>query len=278
MSAPVAVEADGAVHTIRLARPERGNALGPDMVAAIDAALDAVLAAGARLVVLRGEGRHFCTGFDLSDLDALSEGDLALRVIRIELLLQRIHALPVTTLVLAGGRVFGAGADLFAACDHRVALAGASFAFPGPAFGLVLGTARLAALVGDGPARRLLLAGGAIEAGAALAMGLATQVVEPDGAAGAIGVARDAAVRLDAATVAALHGRTRRADDAADLAALARSVARPGLKERILAYRAQVAASRPRALSGTGGSPPGPRSVRPQRRPAGRAGASRDPC
>ncbi|WP_198371519.1 enoyl-CoA hydratase/isomerase family protein [Roseomonas rosulenta] len=246
MSTPVAVEADGAVHTIRLTRPDRGNALGPELVAAIDAALDVVLAAGARLVVLRGEGRHFCTGFDLSDLDALSEGDLALRVIRIELLLQRIHALPVTTLALAGGRVFGAGADLFAACDHRVALGGASFAFPGPAFGLVLGSGRLAGLVGDGPARRLLLAGAAIEASQALAMGLATQAVEADAVDMAIGAARDAAVRLDAQTVAALHGRTRRADDAGDLAALARSVARPGLKERILAYRARLPATRPR--------------------------------
>jgi enoyl-CoA hydratase/carnithine racemase len=246
MTTPVTVEADGAVHTIRLARPDRGNALGPEMVAAIDAALDGALDAGARLVVLRGEGRHFCTGFDLSDLDALDDGELALRAIRIEILLQRIHALPISTLAVAGGRVFGAGADLFAVCDHRVALAGSSFAFPGPAFGLVLGTGRLAGLVGDGVARRLLLAGATIEAEAALAMGLATQVVEADGIAAAVDAARDAATRLDAPTVAALHGRTRRADDAGDLAALARSVARPGLKDRILAYRAQVAARRSR--------------------------------
>ncbi len=247
MSAPVIIEAEGEVHTIRLARPDRGNALGPEMVTAIEAALDGALAAGARLVVLRGEGRHFCTGFDLSDLDALTEGDLAVRVIRIELLLQRLHALPVTTLAVAGGRVFGAGADLFAACDHRVALAGSSFAFPGPAFGLVLGTARLAGLVGDGVARRLLLAGATIEAEAALAMGLATQMLEPESLADAMAAARGAATRLDATTVAALHARTRRADDDGDLAALARSIARPGLKARILAYRAQVATARPRA-------------------------------
>ncbi|BDG73763.1 enoyl-CoA hydratase/isomerase family protein [Roseomonas fluvialis] len=247
MSAPVAVEAHGAVHTIRLARPDRGNALGPEMVAAIDTALDGAQAAGARLVVLCGEGRHFCTGFDLSDLDALDDGELALRAIRIEILLQRIHALPVSTLAVAGGRVFGAGADLFAVCDHRVALAGTTFAFPGPAFGLVLGTGRLAGLVGDGAARRLLLAGTTIEAKAALTMGLATRVVEPDGVAPAIDSARDAATRLDTPTVGALFGRTRRADDAGDLAALARSVARPGLKDRILAYRAHVAATRPRS-------------------------------
>ncbi|MBR0676793.1 enoyl-CoA hydratase/isomerase family protein, partial [Roseomonas alkaliterrae] len=55
-----------------------------------------------------------------------------------------------------------------------------------------------------------------------------------------------AATRLDAATVAALHARTRRADDAGDLAALARSVARPGLKARVEAYRAQATAQRGR--------------------------------
>jgi len=237
---PVLLDSEGPVATIRLNRAARGNALGADIVDALDAALDRALAGGARLIILRGEGQHFCTGLDLSDLDSASDGDLALRVLRIELLLQRLHALPVTTLAVAQGRVFGAGADLFAVCDHRIALRGAGFAFPGPAFGLVLGTGRLAAMVGDAPARRLLLAGATVEAQAALDLGLATAVVEEDGQEPAIAAARAAALRLDATTVAALHARTRRADDAADLAALARSVARPGLKQRILDYRAQV--------------------------------------
>ncbi len=232
----VAIRQDGTSWTLTLARPERGNALGDALTEGLHAALDAALAGGARLVVLRGEGRNFCTGLDLSDLEAASEGDLALRILRIELLLQRIHALPITTLAVAQGRVFGAGADLFAVCDHRVALEGASFAVPGPAFGLVLGTARLAALVGDGAARRILLAGAPVRREEALALGLATAGDETGMAA-----VRAAAERLDAETVAALHARTRRADDAADLAALARSVARPGLKARVLAYRAAMA-------------------------------------
>ena len=236
----VEVERDGSAAVLWLSRPERGNALGEEIVAALHEALDAVLADGARLVVLRGRGRNFCTGLDLADLATASEGDLALRILRIELLLQRIHALPVTSMAIAGGRVFGAGADLFAACDQRIALAGASFAFPGPAFGLVLGTARLAALVGEGAARRLLLAGAAVEAERAAALGLATAVTAEDGIGAAIAEERAAAERLDAATVAALHARTRRADDEADLAALARSVARPGLKARIEAYRAKA--------------------------------------
>lgn len=238
--AAVAVEAADTTATLWLDRPERGNALGPDIVDALDAAIDTVLAAGARLIVLRGRGRNFCTGLDLAELDTLSDGDIALRVLRIELLLQKIAALPVATMAIAGGRVFGAGADLFAVCDHRLALPDASFVFPGPAFGLVLGTARLARLVGDGPARRLLLAGEPIDAGRALDIGFATAMPAESDLDDAMAAAGRAAARLDAVTVAALHARTRAADDAGDLAALARSVARPGLKARIQAYRARA--------------------------------------
>jgi hypothetical protein len=65
-------------------------------------------------------------------------------------------------------------------------------------------------------------------------------------AAIAAGLARiaAAAARLDPVTVAALHARTRQAEDDADLAALVRSAARPGLRQRILDYRAAVAARR----------------------------------
>lgn len=241
---PITVGTDGPAITLWLERPDRGNALSAAMVAGLEAALDAALAGGARLIILRGRGKNFCTGFDLADLEATSDAELALRVIRIELLLQRIHALSVPTLAVAQGRVFGAGADLVAVCDHRLALRGASFAFPGPAFGLVLGTGRLAGLIGDGPARRLLVAGATIEAQTALGLGLATEVLDEEQLADRIGEARAAATRLDAPTIAALHGRTRRADDAGDLAALTRSVARPGLRQRIQDYRAAVIGAR----------------------------------
>ena len=246
---PVAVIVEGAITTLWLDRPDRGNALGPALVMGLESAIDTALAAGTRLIVLRGRGRNFCTGLDLADLETTSEGGLALRILRIALLLQKINGLPITTMAIAAGRIYGAGADLFAACDHRLALPNASFAFPGPAFGLVLGTGRLARLVGDGPARRLLLAGDAISADQALAIGLATAVLAADGIEAAVEAAHHGAVRLDPNTVAALHDRTRSVDDAGDLAALARSVARPGLKERIQAYRARSLAG-PRPPSG----------------------------
>ncbi|WP_149539623.1 enoyl-CoA hydratase/isomerase family protein [Siccirubricoccus phaeus] len=240
----VQVEQAGGVATLRLNRPERGNALGLELVAALEAAVTAALAEGARCLVLRGAGKHFCTGFDLSDLEALSDGDLLLRVVRIEQLLQRLHAAPVVTVAVGQGRSFGAGADLFAVCDHRIAQAGASFAFPGPAFGLVLGTARLAARIGAGRARAVLLGGETLVDQAALEAGLATAVLTEVELPEALTRIAATASRLAPETVALLHARTRAADDDADLAALVRSAARPGLKQRILDYRAAVAAQR----------------------------------
>ena len=139
---------------------------------------------------------------------------------------QRIHDAPVTTLAWrpaapsAPGRI----------CSPPATAASpwpAPASFPGPAFGLVLGTARLAGLVGRDRAREILLAGREIVAEAALMAGLATAVLGQEDIPGEIARAAEAAGRLDPATVAALHRRTSGAEADADLAALVRSAAGP---------------------------------------------------
>ena len=52
------------------------------------AAIERAPAEDAGLIVIGGEGRHFCTGFDLTGIDRASDGDLLLRFVRIERLLQ----------------------------------------------------------------------------------------------------------------------------------------------------------------------------------------------
>lgn len=222
------------VTTLSLNRPERGNALSSELVEALLFEFDAALCDPAvHTLVLRGEGRHFCTGLDLSDLDQATDADLLWRLVRIEMLLSHVWKASKRTVVVAQGRTWGAGADLFAACEQRVALPGATFRFPGAQFGIVLGTRRLAVRVGSTAARQTVTLGGEWSAEEALSLGLATHDHEPDWTA----------PRVDAETAAAVRRATRIAEDLqgqgaidSDLAALVRSAARPGLQARVRRY------------------------------------------
>src|SRR5579859_8110377 len=108
MADSVLQERAGEVVILTLKRPERGNALDPSTVEALLAAIERAPSDDAGLIVIGGEGRHFCTGFDLTGVDRASDGDLLLRFVRIELLLQRIYQSPVPVMALAKGRVIGA--------------------------------------------------------------------------------------------------------------------------------------------------------------------------
>ncbi len=253
------------VHTLALSRPERGNALSADLVEALlDAVLNAYSNPQIHTLVMRAEGKHFCTGFDVSGLETQSDGDLLQRLVRIETLLATIWHAPIRTVAIADGRVWGAGADLFATCDIRVAGQGASFRFPGAAFGLVLGTRRLAERIGVDHARQCAVSGLRLDAAQARELGLVTDLVESlmagtgeaeagktvglrvqagapaaeikDGAT--VGSAFwSTAPSVDRPTLEQLHQATRVDHRDADLASLVRSASRPGLKERLVRYR-----------------------------------------
>lgn len=232
-------ERAGGVLTLTMSHPERGNALAPDLVEALLSAVQgAADDASLHTLVLRAEGRHFCTGLDLSDLEASRDADWLQRLVRIETLLQALWHSPLATVAVAQGRAWGAGADLFAACEARIATPDASFRFPGAQFGIVLGTRRLAARIGTDAARALVVGAGTLDAPAALAAGLATALgTEPGVTPPAIDPATARAVR------AASRADPQGAADA-DLAALVRSAAQPGLKARIQAYRERQLATR----------------------------------
>lgn len=220
-------------------RTAKGNALNGNVVECLHAALDDAAASNVRLLCLRGEGTSFCTGFDLSNLDAETDADLLLRFVRIEMLLNRLYNAPFLTLALAQGRAIGAGADLFAACERRFIVDDAQFCFPGAAFGLVLGLGRLTSRVGRDQARDLVRQGSELEADEALTLGLANGRITSTEIEALVARESKTASRLDRETIAALHA-VHATDGSVDLAHLTRSAARPGLKARIVAYRAHV--------------------------------------
>ena len=237
---PVLSARRSGVGYLTLNRATKGNALSADVVQSLSDGIDDHLGHGARMLVFQGEGRHLCTGFDLSNLGEQSDADLLFRFVNIELLLQKIYSAPVITVAIGRGRVFGAGADLFAACHRRLALAGSAYSFPGAAFGIILGTRRLAERVGFDRAQKTLIDGLSLTDGDALKFGLANEIIAEDAVEAALAELSSAAVRLDEQTVASILGITTSRSDEEDLSKLVRSAARPGLAHRIATYREKV--------------------------------------
>ena len=230
---------DGHVTRLTLNRPGKANALSASLVEALINAIEYAGTDGTRLMLLEGNGNHFCAGFDFTDYLDASEGDLALRFIRIEHMLQQLYHAPFATLVLAHGRIFGAGADIVCACSRRIAAPATTFRMPGLRFGLVLGTRRLAHRIGADAARDVLATSRTFDAEEALKLGFITQVIMQAGWTALTDEACDSSTALTQPALARLNEQTLVDTRAADMAALAQSASVPGLKERIRIFREQ---------------------------------------
>jgi enoyl-CoA hydratase/carnithine racemase len=212
----------GAVWTVTLDRPERANALSAELVEALHRVLDEAALVRPPALVLRGNARHFAAGFDLGGLELETDATLAHRFLRIGLLLERLASAPYLTIAVADGAAIGAGADLVLACDARLVAPGVTLRFPGSQFGVVLGAARRTLLEDARPEVR---------------------ACDPRRDIGLVTGTPDQLDELVAewlgwsSTVRARVLADRPEHDAdAELAALARSVAVPGLRDRLAAY------------------------------------------
>lgn len=231
------VERDGTVTLLTLSRPEKANALSADLVEALLATVAEAHRDGTRLLVVSGAGQNFSAGFDFTDFELATEAELVLRFLRIEQLLQAVYHAPFATLALAHGRNFGAGADLFAACSVRVVAPESNFRMPGLRFGVQLGTRRLMHRVGADQARSVLAATKTISAAHALTIGLVHRRAPRERWAEEILAERERATALAAEAAARLRAATVTDTRAQDMADLVASVATPGLKDRIRAFR-----------------------------------------
>ena len=242
------VERDDELKIITLNRPDKANALNAELVQAVRNEIDQSADDGTRLLVIRGNGRSFCSGFDLSNLDKSADHEIAERVIDVELMLQALHHAPFMTLALVQSKAFGAGADLVCCCHIRIAESGAKFCMPGLNFGVLLGTRRLVLRVGVDNAISLLVNTRVFDTDEALRSGFLTAEAQPSQWDDCIGHA------LEAATAVAGQNVTRMLsvvvpdtrDD--DMAELIESVSVPGLVDRIVCYRNSLRAKRGKSL------------------------------
>jgi len=235
----VLIERAEGLTRLTLNRPEKANALDVTIVDALLAAVERASTDGTRLLILSGAGPHFCAGFDFSGVETQSEGDLLLRFVRIEQLLQALWHVPVPTVAMTHGGAFGAGADLVCVCEQRIATPGSRFRMPGLRFGLALGTRRLAERIGPKYARLVLGASAVFDADEALRMRFIDSIVPHTEWPELTQTLYAAATALTTNARATLNRLTASDTRDADLADLVRSAAAPGLKARIQEFRAK---------------------------------------
>jgi enoyl-CoA hydratase/carnithine racemase len=184
MDQPLIVERDGrGVVRFTLNRPTSFNALSEEMLAALQAALDAVAAdEGARVVVLGAQGKAFSAGHHLKEMIAQPSlayyQQLFAQCSRMMLAIQK---LPVPVIARVQGLATAAGCQLVAQCDLAVASTDASFAVSGVNFGLFCSTPSVP-LLRNVPAKQameMLVTGDFIDAGEAARRGLVNHAVPP---------------------------------------------------------------------------------------------------
>lgn len=181
----IAVEDEASTRTITLNRPERRNAMTPEMQRELIAALEEAAADRCRVIVLRGAGEAFCSGLDLEALHATSHqtaADHQADSERIARLFRTLYELPKPTIAAVHGAAVAGGAGLAALCDFTLAVPSAKFGFPEVQIGFVpaLVSVFLALQIGDKRTRDLMLTGRLIDAGEAHRLGIVNEVVAPE--------------------------------------------------------------------------------------------------
>lgn len=173
---------DGAAR-VRLDRPSKRNAISPQLADEIrrtfeDLSNDPDL----RVVVLTGEGPSFCAGADVEALAGLTPETAETFIRGLHTGIAAVMACPVPVIAAIRGACIGAGLELVAGCDLRLAAADARFSMPEVKIGVpsVIEAALLPRLLGRGRASRLVLTGETIDASVAERWGLVEEVVTAD--------------------------------------------------------------------------------------------------
>jgi methylglutaconyl-CoA hydratase len=182
----VLISETAGVRTLTLNRPDRRNALTPQMQTELIAAFDdAGDSSSTRVLVLTGAGEAFCSGLDLSALQAMQHKtalELSDDAHRISRIFRTLYELPIPTIAAVNGHAIAGGTGLATLCDFTLAVPTAKFGYTEVKIGFVpaLVSAYLTLQIGEKRARDLLLTGRLFTAPEAHTLGLVTEVLEPD--------------------------------------------------------------------------------------------------
>jgi enoyl-CoA hydratase len=201
----VQIEERDGVMQLTMARPP-ANALGPQLVDALESALDALQANRAKvLVVSSAIPGFFAAGADIKYMSTLGSSQFERYRDALRSPLERLAACGRPSIAAIDGRALGGGLELAMACTVRYATASSRLGLPEVKLGLIPGaggTQRLPRLVGPGRALELMLSGREVDGPEAAAIGLVDVLVEEDATSHALqfaaGLARSSGPAMEA--------------------------------------------------------------------------------
>jgi methylglutaconyl-CoA hydratase len=195
----ITLETEADLATLTLNRPDKRNAISPQVIEELSAALDEVERSHGRVLILTGAGKAFCAGMDLEALKALaeesthslleskgpqdalahsSEAHLA-DSRRTASMFRRIYSFPKPVIAAVNGPAIAGGCGIATVCDYTLAVPRAKFGYTEVRIGFIpaLVSVFLVRQIGEKRARDLLLSGRLFDAEEARQMGLVNEVV-----------------------------------------------------------------------------------------------------
>ncbi|HEY6293374.1 MAG TPA: enoyl-CoA hydratase-related protein [Terriglobia bacterium] len=181
------------IATLTFNRPEKRNAISPQMIDELLAALDEIEHSAAGVAILTGAGKAFCSGMDLEALKALAQesaepgsaaaGHSALESSRrMAVMFRRIYDFPKPLIAAVNGPAIAGGCGLATLCDFTLAVPEAKFGYTEVRIGFVpaIVSVFLIRQIGEKQARDLLLTGRIVDAQEAWRLGLVNEIVPPE--------------------------------------------------------------------------------------------------
>jgi methylglutaconyl-CoA hydratase len=179
------LQIEAEVATITLNRPEKRNAISTEMIEDLLAALAEAEASPARVVILTGAGKAFCSGMDLDALKALTQQSPEQNLEdskRMARMFRCLWSYPKPLIAAVNGPAIAGGCGIATLCDFTLAVAEAKFGYTEVRIGFIpaIVSVFLIRQIGEKRARDLLLTGRILDAAEAQEIGLVTEVVLPE--------------------------------------------------------------------------------------------------
>src|ERR1700740_579514 len=175
----------GQIATITLNRPDKRNAMSAAMMAELQTALDEIEKSHARVGILTGAGKAFCSGMDLEMLAAIAQQSPAENQEdsrRMARMFRRIWSFPKPLIAAVNGHALAGGCGIATLCDFTLTVPEAKFGYTEVKIGFLpaIVSVFLTRQIGEKRARDLLLTGRLVEASEAKELGLVNEIVPAD--------------------------------------------------------------------------------------------------